>query len=44
LTAQNICYWSESTLFSPETTTNGTSVGGGYPLPRTVILGAQFNL
>lgn len=44
LTGQNLGYLSESTLFSPETTVNGTSVGGGYPLPRTVILGVQFIL
>ena len=44
LTGQNLGYFSKSTLFSPETTVNGTSVAGGYPLPRTVILGVQFIL
>jgi TonB-linked SusC/RagA family outer membrane protein len=44
LTGQNLGYLSDSTLFSPETTVNSTSVGGGYPLPRTVILGVQFIL
>lgn len=44
LTGQNLGYLSKSTLFSPETTSNGTSVGGGYPLPRTIIFGVQFIL
>ncbi|NGY36889.1 TonB-dependent receptor [Flavobacterium sp. XN-5] len=44
LTGQNLGYLSKSTLFSPETTNNGTSVAGGYPLPRTVIFGVQFIL
>jgi TonB-linked SusC/RagA family outer membrane protein len=44
LTGQNLGYLSKSTLFSPETTSNGTSVSGGYPLPRTVIFGVQIIL
>ncbi|WP_413997916.1 SusC/RagA family TonB-linked outer membrane protein [Flavobacterium sp. W1B] len=44
LTGQNLGYLSKSTLFSPEATDNGVSVGGGYPLPRTVIFGIQFIL
>ena len=44
LTGQNLGYLSKSTLFSPEATANGTSVGGGYPLPRTVIFGIQIIL
>lgn len=44
LTGQNLGYLSKSTLFSPEATANGTSVGGGYPLPRTIIFGVQFIL
>jgi hypothetical protein len=44
LTGQNLGYISKSTLFSPEATNNGTSVAGGYPLPRTVIFGVQFTL
>ncbi|UFH45687.1 TonB-dependent receptor [Flavobacterium galactosidilyticum] len=44
LTGQNLGYLSKSTLFSPEATENGTSVGGGYPLPRTVIFGIQIIL
>lgn len=44
LTGQNLGYLSKSTLFSPETTSNGTSVGGGYPLPRTIVFGVQIIL
>jgi TonB-linked SusC/RagA family outer membrane protein len=44
LTGQNLGYLSKSTLFSPEATSNGTSVGGGYPLPRTVVFGVQIIL
>lgn len=44
LTGQNLGYLSKSTLFSPEVTSNGTSVTGGYPLPRTVIFGVQIIL
>jgi TonB-linked SusC/RagA family outer membrane protein len=44
LTGQNLGYLSKSTLFSPETTSNGTSFTGGYPLPRTYIFGVQIIL
>jgi len=44
LTGQNLGYFSKSTLFSPETTGNGTAVTGGYPLPRTFVFGVQIIL
>lgn len=44
LTGQNLGYLSKSTLYTPENTNNGTSVSGGYPLPRTFIFGVQFTL
>src|SRR5690606_7981793 len=36
VTGQNLGYISESELFSPEAQ---GSIGGGYPLPRTIIFG-----
>jgi TonB-linked SusC/RagA family outer membrane protein len=44
LTGQNLGYLSKSTLFSPEKTDQGINVTGGYPLPRTVVLGVQIIL
>jgi TonB-linked SusC/RagA family outer membrane protein len=44
LTGQNLGYMSKSTLFAPESTTNGVSLTGGYPLPRTIVFGVQFIL
>jgi TonB-linked SusC/RagA family outer membrane protein len=44
LTGQNLGYLSKSTLFSPEKTDQGLNVTGGYPLPRTVVLGVQIIL
>ncbi len=43
ITGQNLTYFSKSTLFSPEVY-GGQAIGGatGYPLPRTVIFGAQI--
>lgn len=43
ITGQNLTYFSESTLFSPEVYGGqGISGSSGYPLPRTVIFGAKF--
>lgn len=46
VSGQNLAYFSESTLYSPESGSLGTSGGGagagGYPLPRTIIFGVQF--
>jgi TonB-linked SusC/RagA family outer membrane protein len=43
VTGQNLTYFSQSTLFSPEA--NSLALGsGGYPLPRTLIFGIQFIL
>ena len=44
LTGQNLGYMSKSTLFAPESTSNGLSLAGGYPLPRTIVFGVQFIL
>jgi len=43
ITGQNLTYFSESTLFSPEVN-GGQGISGstGYPLPRTIIFGAKF--
>jgi TonB-linked SusC/RagA family outer membrane protein len=43
ITGQNLTYFSQSTLFSPEVY-GGQGIGGssGYPLPRTIIFGAKF--
>ncbi|WP_149914437.1 SusC/RagA family TonB-linked outer membrane protein [Sphingobacterium cavernae] len=41
LTGQNLHYWTKNTLFSAESGSVGQG-GGGYPLPRTVILGVQL--
>lgn len=41
VTGQNLHYWSKNTLFSPESGSVGQN-GGGYPLPRTFILGLQL--
>lgn len=41
LTGQNLHYWTRNTLFSAESGSVGQG-GGGYPLPRTVILGVQL--
>ncbi|MES2416688.1 MAG: SusC/RagA family TonB-linked outer membrane protein [Bacteroidota bacterium] len=41
VSGQNLTYFSKSTLYSPES--GSTPIGaGGYPLPRTIIFGAQF--
>jgi len=40
-TGQNLHYWSKNTLFSPESGSVGQN-GGGYPLPKTFILGLQL--
>ncbi|HEY1113896.1 MAG TPA: TonB-dependent receptor [Chitinophagaceae bacterium] len=44
VTGQNLTYFSQSTLHSPES--GSIAIGGageaGYPLPRTVIFGLQF--
>lgn len=44
VTGQNLTYFSQSTLFSPESGSIGIggAGSGGYPLPRTFIFGAQF--
>lgn len=43
ITGQNLTYFSESTLFSPEVYGGqGISGSSGYPLPRTIIFGAKF--
>lgn len=44
VTGQNLTYFSQSTLFSPESSSIGIggAGSGGYPLPRTIIFGAQF--
>jgi TonB-linked SusC/RagA family outer membrane protein len=46
VSGQNLTYFSESTLYSPESgsvgTVNAGGGSGGYPLPRTIIFGAQF--
>ncbi|MDH5826209.1 SusC/RagA family TonB-linked outer membrane protein [Sphingobacterium faecium] len=41
LTGQNLHYWTKNTLFSAESGSVGQG-GGGYPLPRTFILGLQL--
>lgn len=41
LTGQNLHYWTKNTLFSAESGSVGQG-GGGYPLPRTFILGVQL--
>ena len=42
VSGQNLTYFSKSTLFSPESGSIAVGGGGGYPLPRTIIFGAQF--
>lgn len=44
VSGQNLTYFSQSTLYSPESGSLavGTAGAGGYPLPRTIIFGAQF--
>jgi len=44
VTGQNLTYFSQSTLFSPESGSIaiGGAGSGGYPLPRTFIFGVQF--
>lgn len=44
VSGQNLAYFSESTLYSPESSSIGTggAGSGGYPLPRTIIFGLQF--
>ena len=42
VSGQNLTYFSKSTLFSPESGSIGVGGGGGYPLPRTIVFGAQF--
>lgn len=41
LTGQNLHYWTKNSLFSAESGSVGQG-GGGYPLPRTFILGLQL--
>ncbi len=43
LTAENVAYISQSTLYSPESSSISPTAGGsgGYPLPRIFIFGAQ---
>ena len=40
-TGQNLHYWTKNALFSAESGSVGQG-GGGYPLPRTFILGLQL--
>lgn len=44
VSGQNLAYFSESTLYSPESGSIGIggAGSGGYPLPRTIIFGLQF--
>ncbi len=42
VSGQNLTYFSKSTLYSPESSSVGIGGAGGYPLPRTIIFGAQF--
>lgn len=42
VSGQNLTYFSQSTLYSPESGSIGVGGAGGYPLPRTIIFGAQF--
>lgn len=42
VSGQNLTYFSKSTLYSPESGSIGVGGAGGYPLPRTIIFGAQF--
>ncbi|ARS39036.1 hypothetical protein CA265_04825 [Sphingobacteriaceae bacterium GW460-11-11-14-LB5] len=44
VSGQNLAYFSESTLYSPESSSIGIggAGSGGYPLPRTIIFGLQF--
>lgn len=42
VSGQNLTYFSKSTLYSPESGSIGIGGAGGYPLPRTIIFGAQF--
>lgn len=43
LTGQNLYYWTKNTLFSAESGSMTSADGsGGYPLPRTFILGVQL--
>ena len=42
LSGQNLTYFSKSTLYSPESGSIGIGGSGGYPLPRTIIMGAQL--
>jgi TonB-linked SusC/RagA family outer membrane protein len=41
VSGQNLAYFSESTLYSPESGSIGMGGSGGYPLPRILIFGAQ---
>jgi TonB-linked SusC/RagA family outer membrane protein len=41
LTGQNLGYISQSTLYSPESSSVGIG-GGGYPLPRTYVAALKF--
>ncbi|MEO8823865.1 MAG: SusC/RagA family TonB-linked outer membrane protein [Ginsengibacter sp.] len=41
LTGQNLGYLSQSTLYSPESSSVGIG-GGGYPLPRTYVAALKF--
>lgn len=42
VSGQNLAYFSESTLYSPESGSIGIGGSGGYPLPRILIFGAQL--
>jgi TonB-linked SusC/RagA family outer membrane protein len=42
VSGQNLTYFSQSTLYSPESGSIGIGGSGGYPLPRTLIFGAQL--
>jgi hypothetical protein len=42
VSGQNLAYFSESTLYSPESGSIGIGGSGGYPLPRILIFGAQI--
>lgn len=44
VTGQNLTYFSQSTMYSPESGSipNSAAGSGGYPLPRTIIFGLQF--
>lgn len=42
VSGQNLTYFSQSTLYSPESGSIGIGGSGGYPLPRTIIFGAQL--